>query len=51
MGNYHSIKLDEEAYQQLLKVKAEITMTHSKNVSFSHVIKQLIGKWKGEQNE
>ena len=47
MGNYHSIKLDEEAYQQLLKVKAEITLTHSKNVSFSDVIKQLIAKWKG----
>jgi predicted CopG family antitoxin len=51
LGNYHSIKIDEEAYHQLLKVKAEITMTHSKNVSFSDVIKQLIKKWRGELNE
>jgi predicted CopG family antitoxin len=51
MGNYHSVKLDEEAYQQLLKVKAEITMTHSKNISFSDVIKQLVKKWKGEVDE
>ena len=47
MGKYYGIRLKEETYKNLLKIKAKIMAETGEHISFDEIINLLILRYEG----
>ena len=47
MPRYRSIKVGEEAFGRLLKLKSELSVREGRSLSYSEVLLLLLDRWEG----